>query len=137
MIKLFAYPLFLIMCFTGKLIDFREAVGQQVDDWLNKMNHTLVPSNITFRDLFVDCFKSRKEKEISFEHDINLAILYLKQAPKQERNLTYGGTDKPKGKLIDLATATILIFDSVHRIDPEVDFARIIKTKLDSDSHDN
>ena len=91
------------------------------------------PSNETFSDLFYNCWKSKEKKELTFISNVDLAKYHLSKVPKQERDLTYGKGVIPKGRLIDLAAATILIFDAVHRIDPEVDFARVIKTKLDSD----
>ncbi len=91
------------------------------------------PSNETFSDLFYDCWKSRENKKSTFVFNANLAKFHLSMVPERKRDLTYGKGVIPKGRLIDLAAATILIFDAVHRIDPEVDFARVIKTKLDSD----
>lgn len=97
------------------------------------MNHVLVSSNIVFHDLFNACWQLKKDNKSTFIANVDLAKYYLNQVSKRERDLTYGSGVIPKGRLIDLAAATILIFDAVHRIDPEIDFARVIKTKLDSD----
>lgn len=86
-----------------------------------------------FHVLFNACWKSKEDKKVPFVDNTILATYHLNQALKQKKDLTYGNGAIPKGRLIDLASATILIFDAVHRIDPEIDFARVIKTKLDSD----